>query len=171
MFSDWDASEHFAICSHFLVFFVQVKSLTKLKPEVTLALHIFSRHNWACIFHATSDRFGIANCVFLCIHVRSGIRSWARPAQSSLIGAVRARRIVISTPSASRVCLDENLVLFGSWLDLSLFIFFLHTHAHTHTHTHTDWYTMASVIWRRGTREMNYERLENERRLLLISTH
>lgn len=46
--------------------FVQVKSLTKLKPKRrrSLALHVFSRHNWSGIFHATSGRRGIANCVF-----------------------------------------------------------------------------------------------------------
>lgn len=68
-----------------------------------------------------------------------------------------------STPSASRTSewkILKCLFCAASRPDLSVFF---------PTHIHGLMHTEASVIWRRGMQEMNWERLENERRLLLIS--
>lgn len=154
--------------------FVQISWYTLFKGILLLSSNQKSQF-FRCTFpHSTTVK---TLYVFLCAIRMSAVPRWwsaASPAQSLLIGAIKSEensnfhtlcltcvwmKVLSLSPSLSCCCLSR--VIGASWPGLPLSLFLRNTHTRLHK---------TSVIWRRGTREMNYERLENERRLLLIST-
>lgn len=177
------SAQHLVVCSRFSFVFVEVKSFTKLILKKTknlfLPRFLSARYNWRGSFYATSDnservktskreKASVCSCG---AHVWSGCRRFSTHDQRTPDWA----RLAQSSPDWTHQS-EENsdfhtFCLSCGWMKILCYLSRVTGARRLRSFPSVFSFLVLIHKGRRRTGEMKYERLENERRLRLISTH